>query len=375
LAENSDTVQFYRVLYTAYEITKGFQMHPLIIQQIAAILGYDINDYPKYLSLVEVFSNLQNKGLLRSRPKLGIVLTNLGINEIEATLLESSKSTSHFPAGIVRFVDVDASLLEFISKLQKARRDYLNRVYQAANGFVTVVVESFNVKDILGIDDETFKRVYYYLEEAGFIKFVHSGGISITHLGKAEIENRNIIQSTKTSFWQSHYPDITITDDIVHVIDKINSACSDKLGFEIFNNKATPIVELRKSINSLNNDSKDKNAFVTCLLSIAAILGDIKNDEIKKHLSNKDLVGPLYLIEELFTVKGMKYDKSDFSMLRKLVGLRSKIPPVHLAEAEFSQILQSIGVEYPVLDWAKAADTCIKIMLRALNGIYEKLAN
>ena len=53
-------------------------------------------------------------------------------------------------------------------------------------------------------------------------------------------------------------------------------------------------------------------------------------------------------------MKGIEYDESDFVILRRVIRLRSTIPPVHWIEKEFSQILQSVGIQYPVIDWAQA---------------------
>ena len=62
------------------------------------------------------------------------VLTNLGIDEVEGSLLQSDVPTIYFPANIRRFVDVDESLIEFIKKVRKARRDYLCATYQVFGG-------------------------------------------------------------------------------------------------------------------------------------------------------------------------------------------------------------------------------------------------
>ena len=87
------------------------------------------------------------------------------------------------------------------------------------------------------------ESVYFYLEEAGLIEFQYIGGITITHQGKLTVEGEDLGQRNDLSFWSSPYPDITITDDIVCVIDRINSECENKIGYEIFVSKAKPISE------------------------------------------------------------------------------------------------------------------------------------
>jgi hypothetical protein len=168
-------------------------------------------------------------------------------------------------------------------------------------------------------------------------------------------------EDTEASFWHSPTPDITVSDDIVHFLDKINSATAAKFGLEIFYNKAGPVRELRLSIKNLNNDSKNKAAFITCLLSIATILGEINIKEVQKHVTTNDSKS-IKIIEDLFSAKGITFNESDFMMLRKVIRLRSTIPPVHSGtEGEFSQALRFVGIEYPVIDWAEAADICLQI--------------
>jgi hypothetical protein len=209
----------------------------------------------------------------------------------------------------------------------------------------------------LGLEQDLFNRVYYYLLDDGYIKSVHSDGISITHKAKREIGD-GAYESTYNTFWRSPIPDITISDDIVYALDKI---------------KAGPIRELRIAINNLNTDSKNKPAFISCLLAMATVLGDINTKEIRKLVTIEDIKG-ISLIQELFSVRGIEYDESDFVMLRKVIRLRSTILPVHSAETEFSQALRYLGIQYPVLNWAEAADNCLKHVLEALNNILEKLS-
>ena len=87
---------------------------------------------------------------------------------------------------------------------------------------------------------------------------------------------------TDNSFWQSPVPDITISDDIHRytLLDEINTEFNTTIGWDIFYNKAGPVRELRIAIANLNNDSKNKAAFISCLLAIATILEDINNKEI-----------------------------------------------------------------------------------------------
>ena len=67
---------------------------------------------------------------------------------------------------------------------------------------------------------------------------------------------------------------------IVRTLDEINTEFNTTIGWDIFYNKAGPVRELRIAIANLNNDSKNKAAFISCLLAIATILEDINNKEI-----------------------------------------------------------------------------------------------
>lgn len=374
--KSSRQVELFRVLYTAYNISKGHPKHPIIIQQLVKLLGIDMDDNPRYQYLLDLFVHLENEGLLRGESGLGTVITNFGIDEVESALLEPDKPTIHYPANISRFVDVDNFLIEFIRKIRKARKDYLYATYQAAGGLQTVVVNSFEVKNELKLEDEVFQTAYFYLEEAGLIEFQYIGGITITHQGKLTIEGEDSGQLTDLSFWSSPYPDITITDDIVRVIDRINSECKNKIGYEIFASKAKPISELRLAISALNRDSKNKAAYVQCMLSTGLILSEIDFDEIKKDLIDYDKInGPLNIIQALFDLKKIPYVESDFKILRSLATLRSITFPVHSAESKFGQILKSLNIQYPVVDWAETANTCLKYMLNSLDGLLYSIEN
>ena len=102
-------------------MTKGHVRHHMMLQQLAAILGCDMNDNPKYQYLIELFTHLKNEYLLRYESPLGIVFTISGLDEIESSLLEPEKPTRYFPSHIQRFVEVDESLVERIRKIKKAR--------------------------------------------------------------------------------------------------------------------------------------------------------------------------------------------------------------------------------------------------------------
>ena len=190
-----------------------------------------------------------------------------------------------------------------------------------------------------------------------------------------KIENRGSDPRGDDAFWHALYPDVTITDDIVTVIDNINSSSRGLFGFEIFKNRAGPIKDLRISIGNLNKDSIDKSAFISCLLSIALILGDVYINDIKKRVVAEKDDGPLILVEKLFNAQGIKYNEIDFTLLRKLVRLRSTTPPIHNAEEESIKVLEYLGINFPIVDWAKAAEICLNHLETALEGILEKLQN
>jgi hypothetical protein len=323
-----------------------------------------MNDTSRYQYLVELFVHLENERLFR-KERFGVVIGISGISEVEKSLLKPQKPTRFFPPNIQRFVEFDQNMIENIRTAKKSRQDFLYCVYEAANGFETNVVSPFEIKQKLGLEQDVFERAYFYLIDDGLIRTVHSNGISITHKAKLEF-GQNIYRKKDDSFWQSSVPDITISDDIVHALDKINTKSNAKFGWEIFFNKAGPVRELRIAIADLNNDSKNKAAFISCLLAIATILGDINNKEIGAFVTTEGIKG-FKMIQEMSDTKGIEYNESDFVILRKVIRLRSTMPPVHSAETEFSQVLLSVGIPYPVIDWAQAADICLKHVLKALN--------
>jgi hypothetical protein len=369
---SSDTIEPYKVLLAIYSITKGLPIQPIIVQVLPESLGFSMDDQDKYQQLIEHVNYLANEFLLRYERNTGLVITKLGIDEIENSLLEPHRPSNYFTDNIKRFVEVDESLIEFIRKMRKARKDYLVEVFQTARGFETAIVSPFEIKEKLKLDDDTFKRVYYYLIKAGFIKRIHSNGISVTHMGKLEIENTRVVSVPAANFWQSKKPDVTYSDDLAIALDKFNTLAKDKLGLEIFKNNAKLYSDLRRSINYLNKDSRNKDAFVSCVLSTVLILGDVYASEIRKKISNKEDKS-IKLIQELFNSEKIKYEEQDFNRLKKLVKLRSATPPVHVGEVESIEIFESIGIKYPPTDWAAAAEKYLKSIIEVLNKIADKL--
>jgi hypothetical protein len=119
-------------------MTKGYVRHPMMLQQLAAVLGYDMNDNPKYQYLIELFTHLQSEYLLRYESPLGTVFTIPGLEEVESSLLEHEKPTRNFPSNIRRFVEVNESLVESIRKTRKARKDFLYCAFQEAIYFIGI---------------------------------------------------------------------------------------------------------------------------------------------------------------------------------------------------------------------------------------------
>jgi len=338
-------------------------------------LGFTMENQDKYQQLIEIVTYLENEYLLTHQQGYGLVITNYGINEIEESLLEPEKATYHFAPNMKRFVTVDESLIDFILTMKKARKDFLIAVYQNSGGYVTAIVNPFEIKEKLGLDDDVYKRVYFYLIEDGFIEYIHSGGISLTHSGKMEVENIGVARADDKSIWSAVYPDLTNCDDLAIILDKFNTLAKNKLGCEIFRNNAKLYLDLRNSITYLNKDSKDKNAFITFILSIASIIGDVQTDIIRGKIDNKEIKGSINLIQELFDLNSIHYDEEDFVTLRKLIRLRSTTPPIHLAEEESKEILNYLGVNSPPIDWAEAADNYLKAVLKGLNNLANNLEN
>ena len=120
---SSNIVELYRLLFTAYEVTRGHVRHPIIIQQLSEKLGYDMNDTSRYQYLVELFVHLENELLFR-KERFSVVISIDGISEVEKSLLEPQKPTRFFPPNIRRFVEFDRCMIENVRTAKKSRQDF-----------------------------------------------------------------------------------------------------------------------------------------------------------------------------------------------------------------------------------------------------------
>jgi hypothetical protein len=181
----------FRVLLAVYDITKGHRIQHVWLVQIREYLNYNDADEDKIL---DVCNYLKNEGLLEFKyigP--GIVITNYGIKEVEEAIVNPNFPTINFPPLIVKSVEVSSELYQLVQDSRRARTEFLQELYTITSGNESNVVFAAEIAKNIKMDEPTWHRVYWYLQDEGLIKFrFNGGGISITHLGIKTIEDSKL---------------------------------------------------------------------------------------------------------------------------------------------------------------------------------------
>jgi hypothetical protein len=178
----------FRILLAVYGITKGHRIQHVWLVQIREYLNYNDADEDKILDLCNY---LKNEGLLEFKYiGTGIVITNYGIKEVEEAIVNPNFPTINFPPLIVKSVEVSRDLYQLVQDSRRARTEFLQELYRITSGNESNVAYAADIAKNIKMDEPTWNRVYWYLQDEGLIKFrFNGGGISITHLGIKTIED------------------------------------------------------------------------------------------------------------------------------------------------------------------------------------------
>jgi hypothetical protein len=140
-------------------------------------------------------------------------------------------------------------------------------------------------------------------------------------------------------------------DELTDALYTLNTMTQHKFGCRIFRSEA-------KSLKDLKNPITNREGFVMRILGIATIIDEVFVDDIKKHITRKPQPGSINLIQALFEEKNVNYDIEALRNLRDLHFLRSNTPPIHSGEYKSIPILQRLGINYPIDNWASAGEKC-----------------
>jgi hypothetical protein len=274
---------------------------------------------------------------------------------MESILDNPESDTAYFPAYLFAQIKDDKSgVYEIYTNHKRMRLAFLNKLYQLTQGDENICIESHDLGHILGFDKNMLERVYFYLIDEGLILYRDTGGgISISHRGivmaEESLEPLEFVSPSK------------MLDNLIDLIEEINSISRAKLGCKIFN--PSP-----KIIKDLKNIGSSEDAFVATILRIAGIIDQVYYHEIQRQLRQKPPEGSINLISVLLSERHVDYDQKDLQTLRKLQSLRSTKQPVHSGEHKAIRTLETFGIKYP-FNWEKAGKTCLQHLLSSLNGL------
>lgn len=99
-------------------------------------------------------------------------ITHEGIKELESLVLGSSKHTTRF----LLYKDEPLTKENEIKAIQNQRTAFLKKAYELTKGSTRQPVSAFKIMEMLGYDQKTLERIYYYLEDEGLIKTFALGG-------------------------------------------------------------------------------------------------------------------------------------------------------------------------------------------------------
>jgi DNA-binding MarR family transcriptional regulator len=91
---------------------------------------------------------------------------------MENILLGLSVRTNY----ILSRIDAPLTHQQDIKSAQNKRTEFLKKAYELSRENTSQPVSAFKIMEMLGYDQKTLERIYYYLEDEGFIKTYASGG-------------------------------------------------------------------------------------------------------------------------------------------------------------------------------------------------------
>lgn len=212
----------------------------------------------------------------------------------------------------------------------------------------------YEYNNISAIIDENAKIVqtYYYI--------THRQQIFKNYLNYSSIFTQDHIKVRSREIYIENLSDIVT--DLIDTIFNLNELSKSKFGFKIFKDDS-------KLLNDLRKKGNDEEWFTLLIARIAAIIDNVYYDDIRQVLTRTPKPGSINLIEEFLISKNITYDKASLDRLRILHRLRSTKRPIHNGEQTSIQILNDLGISYPVADWQYAGKVCLNQLLSSIKDI------
>ena len=112
-------------------------------------------------NILESFKALRDNRLVDSRALATSSITHKVIKELESLVLGLSGRTNH----ILSCIDPPLTDQPEIVSIQNKRTEFLKKAYDISKGSTRQPVSAFKIMDMLGYDQKTLERIYYYLED------------------------------------------------------------------------------------------------------------------------------------------------------------------------------------------------------------------
>jgi hypothetical protein len=168
----------FKILDALYYISNGYKYTFVPFDNLYKQLYSNSENEQK--RILESFEYLRESRLVDSKALATASITHEGIKELENVLLGLSDRTKH----ILSRIDAPLTNQQEIKSIQNKRIEFLKKTYELSKGSTSKLLSALKIMDMLGYDQKTLERIYYYLEDEGLIKtFALGGDFTITQKG------------------------------------------------------------------------------------------------------------------------------------------------------------------------------------------------
>lgn len=352
-----------------------FQIYSISAASTNMYISFDhlhknlLNDTTNNLSelINESIKYLKEEKLLEFRSIGTVSITHSGIKEVENLIMNPQKKSTYFPDNIVNLVNIKSSDKEKITENISKRKRFIEKIAEISKGDFSKIFSLFELGPILKYSRYELENIYFYLEDEGLIKtFSLGGNFLVTHnfikkIEEMDVENKNELDDLKLV-------SVSVDKLVTELIDELyylNFISRKKLGFELFNLSAKNFNDLRISMESIKKSVHDERLLIVIVVLLEKILSDVNYTKIKAAgISEK---GSINNIVKLFESKGINYDKAAISNFRLINKIRNT--KAHNADFEFIEILNKLGMGFPILDWSSFANKIISILVNSIKDL------
>jgi hypothetical protein len=160
----------FKILDALYYISNGYKYTFVPLANLYKQLHSNSEDEQERIR--ESFEYLREIGLVDSKALATASITHEGIKELENILLGLSGRTNY----ILSRIDAPLTNQQEINSIQNKRTEFLKKAHELSKGSTGQPVSAFKIMGMLGYDQKTLERIYYYLEDDGLIKTFALGG-------------------------------------------------------------------------------------------------------------------------------------------------------------------------------------------------------